>query len=120
MSCRKIISSINLTTCGCLPIKTRSIPRSKTCFIVFIKFLGIVPFTTAIINKNFEILNIFTKNYAPHFKINTQDNLQIISDMNDDEINNYFMKIPNFIEYVVISEFDNIIPEDLKIIFFLR
>lgn len=78
------------------------------------------PFTMAIIKKNFEILDIFTKTYVSHFKINTNDNLEIISDMNDDEINNYFMKIPNFIEYVVISEFDNIIPEDLKIIFFLR
>lgn len=59
------------------------------------------PFTMAIITKNFEILDIFIKESNHPFIINRVENLTVILNMQDKEVNEYFIKQPGFVEYVL-------------------
>ncbi len=64
---------------------------------------GIInPFTQAMMQKNFEILDLFTKGeYADRFKKFRIEHLDILIDMHDDEMNEYFKTIDGFTEYVL-------------------
>lgn len=78
------------------------------------------PFTTAIAYKNFEILDLFIHQSNHPFKVLRKENLDIIIQMEDEELNEYFKKIPGFIDYAVSlgPEYASIVSKELKDIFF--
>lgn len=59
------------------------------------------PFTEAVMRKNFEILDIFVK--SNRFKINRIEHLDILIQMNDDVMNDYFKNINGFTDFVLES-----------------
>jgi len=78
------------------------------------------PFTEAIIRKNFEILDIFLKgSHDKKFKVERTENLDILMTLNDEEINEYFRKIPSFIDFVMKmgDKYLSLLSEDVNKIF---
>lgn len=77
------------------------------------------PFTAAIILKRFEILDIFIHESNHPFVINRTENLDVILEMNDEEVNEYFNKLDGFTDYVLGlgGDYIGIISKEAKEIF---
>lgn len=77
------------------------------------------PFTVAIANKNFEVLNIFINEANPPFKVKRKANLDLLLEMNDTDLNIYFLDQPDFMNYVLShgDTYVNILPQDIKDVF---
>jgi len=56
------------------------------------------PITQAMILKNFEVLDIFSKEYPEKFNFNRTEYLDVLAQANDKELTNYFMKIRGFLD----------------------
>ncbi len=78
------------------------------------------PFTTAMAYKNFEVLDLFINHSNHPFKVLRKENLDILIEMDDEEINEYFRKLPGFVDYAVGlgADYAALVSKDLKDIFF--
>lgn len=88
-----------------LEIKGTSIPVSSTNLNDDNATSGLIdkyfrcvwnPITQAMLLKNFEVLDIFSKEYHSRFKFDRVEYLDLLLQSNDDELKDYFMMIPGF------------------------
>jgi|SaaInlStandDraft_4_1057021.scaffolds.fasta_scaffold15790_1 ankyrin repeat protein len=73
------------------------------------------PLTEAIITKNYEILDIFIK--SGKFLIKREENLDILLNLDDEELNEYFKKINGFSEYAVKKGYVKIVSKEAAEVF---
>lgn len=86
------------------------------------KYVAVVfnPFTEAMVRKNFEILDLFLNgSHDKKFKLDRTENLDVLLEMNDEELTEYFRNIPGFIDFIMKSgdKYLPLISEDVNKIF---
>lgn len=78
------------------------------------------PLTEAMVRKKFEILDLFLHGqHDKKFKIERTENLDVLLEMNDEELTDYFRKIPGFLDFIMKSgdKYLPLISEDVNKIF---